>query len=61
MKSVTFKNNATSRFPSLGGVIGFDAFHLIEGASHYDRYGQPEATDKAVPRLAPFYGKHLGA
>ena len=90
------------RFTSMGSVIGFDAFHLveellnqpiqivvgsvpgafgslkdgqelfqrvkgekdlfvIEGVTHYDLYDQPEATDKAVQKLAPFYKKHLGA
>ena len=90
------------RFTSMGSVIGFDAFHLVEellnqpiqivvgsvpgafgslkdgqelfqrvkgekdlfiveGATHYDLYDQPEATDKAVQKLAPFYKKHLGA
>lgn len=90
------------RFTSLGSVIGFDAFHLVEellnqplqivvgsvpgafgslkdgqelfrrarsekdlfvveGATHYDLYDQPEAMGKALERLGPFYKKHLGA
>ncbi len=90
------------RFTSMGSVIAFDAFHLVEellnqpiqiivgsvpgafgslkdgqelyqrvkgekdlfvveGATHYDLYDQPEATGKALSRLVPFYRKHLGA
>jgi fermentation-respiration switch protein FrsA (DUF1100 family) len=33
---------------------------VIDGASHYDLYDRPEAVDKAVERLAAFYGEHLG-
>lgn len=34
---------------------------VVKSATHYDLYDQPEPTDKAVARLAPFYKKHLGA
>jgi len=90
------------RFTSVGSIIAFDAFHLVEdlltqpiqiiagsvpgafgslkdgqelyarvrsekdlfiveGATHYDLYDQPEATGKALEKLVPFYRKHLGA
>ncbi|MFT3666561.1 alpha/beta hydrolase [Piscinibacter sp.] len=90
------------RFTSMGSVIAFDAFHLVEellnqpiqiitgsvpgvfgskkdgqelyrrvkgekdlfvveGATHYDLYDQPEPVAKAVAKLVPFYRKHLGA
>lgn len=89
------------RFISVGSMIAFDAFHLVEelltqpiqiiagsvpgafgslkdarelharvkgekdlfiveGATHYDLYDQPEATGKALEKLVPFYKKHLG-
>ncbi len=34
---------------------------IVEGASHYDLYDQPEATGQALEQLIPFYRKHLGA
>lgn len=90
------------RFTSLGSVIAFDAFHLVEelltqpiqivtggvpgafgsqrdgqelyervrsekdlfvveGATHYDLYDQPEPVAKAVAKLAQFYARHLPA
>jgi len=42
-------------------VKGEKDLFIVEGASHYDLYDQPEATDKAVQKLVPFYKKHLGA
>ena len=88
------------RFTSVGSVIAFDAFHMVEelltqpiqiitgsvpgafgslkdgqelyarvksqkdlfvveGATHYDLYDQPEPVAKAVAKLVPFYKKHL--
>lgn len=88
------------RFTSLGSVLAFDAFHLvedlltqpiqiitgdvtgafgspdegknlfarvkgekdlfvIESATHYALYDQPEPVAKAVEKLVPFYTKHL--
>ncbi len=88
------------RFTSLGSVIAFDAFHLVEelltqpiqiitgsvqgafgskrdgeelykrvkgkkdlfvveGATHYDLYDQPEPVAKAVAKLVPFYAENL--
>lgn len=88
------------RFTSLGSVIAFDAFNLVEelltqpiqiitgdvpgafgsmqegrdlfarvtsekdlfvveGATHYDLYDQPEPVAKAVTKLISFYRKHL--
>jgi len=32
---------------------------IIEGASHYDLYDQPEPTAQALAQLVPFYQKHL--
>jgi len=32
---------------------------VVEGATHYDLYDQPEPVAKAVSKLAPFYQKHL--
>ncbi|MDQ0861294.1 fermentation-respiration switch protein FrsA (DUF1100 family) [Bacillus sp. V2I10] len=88
-------------FTSMGSVIGFDAFHLIEelltqplqiivgsvkgafgsykdghelynraasekkdllvveGASHYDLYDQPEPVNQAVEKLEAFYKENL--
>lgn len=88
-------------FTSMGSVIGFDAFHLVEelltqplqiiigsvqgafgsykdghelynraasqnkdllvveGASHYDLYDQPEPVQIAVEKLATFYNEYL--
>lgn len=37
------------------------SIQIVEGASHYDLYDQPEATGKALEQLVPFYRKHLGA
>ena len=34
--------------------------YVIEGASHYDIYDNPDVTDKAVERLAEFYHRVLG-
>ncbi|MFT4242612.1 MAG: alpha/beta hydrolase [Acidovorax sp.] len=42
-------------------VKGEKDLYVVDGATHYDLYDQPEATDKAVAKLAPFYKKHLGA
>ena len=49
---------------------GFDLFNrarsshktlqIVEGATHYDLYDQPEATGKALERIVPFFKKHLG-
>jgi uncharacterized protein len=88
------------RFTSIGSVMAFDAFHLVEelltqpiqivvgsvpgafgsladgkelyqrikgekdlfvveGATHYDLYDQPEPVAQAVAKLVPFYKKHL--
>ena len=33
--------------------------YVIEGASHYDLYDNPEVTDKAVAKLTEFYRKNL--
>lgn len=33
--------------------------YVIEGASHYDIYDNPEVTDKAVEKLATFYNRVL--
>lgn len=33
--------------------------YVIEGASHYDLYDNPEVTDKAVARLTEFYNRTL--
>lgn len=35
------------------------SLQIVEGASHYDLYDQPEATSKALEQLIPFYQKHL--
>ncbi|MGE1157123.1 alpha/beta hydrolase, partial [Pseudomonas kitaguniensis] len=32
---------------------------VVEGATHYDLYDQPEPVAKAVAKLVPFYKKHL--
>ncbi len=40
---------------------GDKSIQIVEGASHYDLYDQPEATAQALARLVPFYEKHLGA
>lgn len=32
---------------------------IVEGATHYDLYDQPEPVARAVAKLAPFYRKHL--
>lgn len=32
---------------------------MIDGASHYDLYDQPEYVDQAVEKLGAFYEKHL--
>lgn len=32
---------------------------VVEGASHYELYDQPEATGKALEHLIPFFRKHL--
>lgn len=35
------------------------SIQVVDGASHYDLYDQPEATSKALEQLVPFYQKHL--
>jgi fermentation-respiration switch protein FrsA (DUF1100 family) len=50
---------------------GFDLFNrarsgqktlqIVEGATHYDLYDQPEATGKALEQVVPFFKTHLGA
>jgi fermentation-respiration switch protein FrsA (DUF1100 family) len=35
------------------------AIHVVHGASHYDLYDQPEATDEAVAQLTPFFQNNL--
>ncbi|CUB01856.1 alpha/beta hydrolase [Comamonas thiooxydans] len=37
------------------------ALQVVQGASHYDLYDQPEVTGKALEQLIPFYKKHLGS
>ncbi|MGY1488279.1 alpha/beta hydrolase [Methylobacillus pratensis] len=37
------------------------SIQVVEGASHYDLYDQPEATSQALAQLVPFYKKHLVA
>lgn len=34
-------------------------FVVVEGASHYDLYDQPEPTAKALESVVPFFQKHL--
>ena len=34
---------------------------IVEGATHYDLYDQPEPTGKALEQIVPFFKKHLGA
>ncbi|WP_228517492.1 alpha/beta hydrolase family protein [Aliidiomarina indica] len=61
---------------ALGGVFGsyrdgFELFNrarssekriqVVQGASHYDLYDQPEATRKALDEIIPFFRNHLGA
>lgn len=36
------------------------SLQIVEGASHYDLYDQPQATGQALAQLVPFYKKHLG-
>lgn len=48
---------------------GFDLFNrarssqktlqIVEGATHYDLYDQPEATGKALEQVIPFFRQHL--
>jgi fermentation-respiration switch protein FrsA (DUF1100 family) len=33
--------------------------HVIHGASHYDLYDQPEATNQAFDKLLPFFREQL--
>lgn len=33
--------------------------HIIKGASHYDLYDKPEATEEALENLVPFFNKNL--
>lgn len=33
--------------------------HVVQGASHYDLYDQPEATGQALKKLIPFYKENL--
>lgn len=40
-------------------VTGEKDLLVIDGASHYDLYDQPEYVDQAVGRLAAFYDGHL--
>lgn len=37
------------------------SIQIVEGASHYDLYDQPEPTAKALAQLVPFFRKHLAA
>ncbi|HCR0084092.1 TPA: alpha/beta hydrolase [Klebsiella aerogenes] len=32
---------------------------VVKGASHYDLYDRPEATDQALEQIIPFFNKHL--
>jgi fermentation-respiration switch protein FrsA (DUF1100 family) len=34
---------------------------VVEGAGHYEMYDVPEYVDRAVDRLASFFGEHLAA
>jgi fermentation-respiration switch protein FrsA (DUF1100 family) len=38
-----------------------EAFHVIDGAGHYELYDTPEYVTEAMDRLASFYRKYLGA
>lgn len=33
--------------------------HVVQGASHYDLYDQPQATGEALEQIIPFFRKHL--
>lgn len=33
--------------------------HVVQGASHYDLYDQPQATQNALEQLVPFFQEHL--
>ncbi|WP_312921901.1 alpha/beta hydrolase [Empedobacter brevis] len=35
------------------------SIQVVPGASHYDLYDRPEATEKALEQLIPFFKKHL--
>lgn len=36
------------------------SLQIVQGASHYQLYDQPEATDQALAGLLPFFRQHLG-
>lgn len=33
--------------------------HIVKGASHYDLYDRPEATEEALKQIIPFFQENL--